>query len=154
MGHRGTQLDTQYRFLTEKSRGQIDASFLNNDKITDNSRHQLHYQQHTRFTSDLNMDIDLQDVSDSEYFDDFNATDRKQMLGISFPETNHKQSLLESFTGKYRLLVQQINKYLTHSRTCSYRSCSCEKKAHQEEHEEKPGWPEVQLPPFVTFVAS
>jgi len=71
MSHRGTQLDTQYRFLTESSRGQMDASYLNKDKITDESRHQFQYQQHTRFTSALNMDIDIQDVSDTEYFNDF-----------------------------------------------------------------------------------
>ncbi|MCK5002581.1 MAG: LPS assembly protein LptD [Gammaproteobacteria bacterium] len=71
MGHRGTQLDTQYRFLTENSHGQMDAAFLHKDKITDESRHQIQYQQHTKFTRDLNMDIDIQDVSDTDYFNDF-----------------------------------------------------------------------------------
>ncbi|MCW8830782.1 MAG: LPS assembly protein LptD, partial [Gammaproteobacteria bacterium] len=71
MNRRGTQLDTQYRFLTENSHGQMDAAYLNEDKITDESRHQFQYQQHTRFTSNLNMDIDVKDVSDTEYFDDF-----------------------------------------------------------------------------------
>ncbi len=71
MNHRGTQLDTQYRFLTESSHGQIDAAFLHEDKITDDRRHQVQYQQHTKFTPDLNMDIDVQDVSDTEYLNDF-----------------------------------------------------------------------------------
>ncbi|MDH3342758.1 MAG: LPS assembly protein LptD [Gammaproteobacteria bacterium] len=71
MSKRGVQLDTQYRFLTEISHGQMDASFLNNDKITDESRHQFQYRQYTRFSSDLNMAIDVQDVSDMEYFNDF-----------------------------------------------------------------------------------
>ena len=71
MSHRGTQLDTQYRFLTESSRGQMDASYLDNDKLTDESRYQFQYQQHTQFTSQLNMDINIQDVSDADYFNDF-----------------------------------------------------------------------------------
>ncbi|MES0327516.1 MAG: LPS-assembly protein LptD, partial [Gammaproteobacteria bacterium] len=71
MSRRGTQLDMQYRFLTEISNGKMDAAYLNNDKITEDSRYQFQYQQHTQFTSDLNMDIDVQDVSDTEYFNDF-----------------------------------------------------------------------------------
>lgn len=71
MSRRGTQLDAQYRFLTETTRGQIDTAYLHNDKITDESRHQFQYQQETRFTPNLDMNIDVQDVSDTEYFDDF-----------------------------------------------------------------------------------
>lgn len=73
MSLRGTQLDTQYRFLTESSRGQIDAAFLHNDQITGDDRHQFQYLQHTSFTPSLNMDIDVQDVSDTEYFNDFSS---------------------------------------------------------------------------------
>ena len=71
MSHRGTQLDAQYRFLTESSNGQLDTAYLSNDKITDEDRYQLQYKQHTHFTSDLNMNVDIQDTSDTEYFNDF-----------------------------------------------------------------------------------
>jgi len=71
MSHRGTQLDAQYRFLTESTSGQFDTAYLNNDKITGENRYHLEYKQHTRFTSDLNMNIDIQDTSDTEYFNDF-----------------------------------------------------------------------------------
>lgn len=71
MSRRGTQLDTQYRFLTESSEGQVDAEFLYDDKITGESRHQFQYQQDTRFTPELKMKVDIKDVSDTEYFNDF-----------------------------------------------------------------------------------
>ena len=103
MSQRGTQLDTQYRFLTESSRGQMDVSYLNNDKITDDSRHQFQYQQHTKFTSDLNMDIDVQDVSDTDYFNDFSNN-------LSTSSTTHlNRNLALNYNKQHwrsRLLVQ------------------------------------------------
>ena len=103
MNRRGTQLDTQYRFLTESSHGQLDAAFLHNDKITDDSRHQIQYQQYTRFTRDINMDIDVQDVSDTEYFDDFSNN-------LSTSSTTHLSRTLKLNLNKQywqgRLLAQ------------------------------------------------
>lgn len=103
MSRRGTQLDTQYRFLTENSRGQMDAAFLHNDKVTDESRHQFQYRQHTRFTPDLNMDVDVQDVSDTDYFDDFSSN-------LSTTSTTHlNRNLLLNYSQPFwqaRLLAQ------------------------------------------------
>ena len=95
MNRRGTQLDTQYRFLTENSRGQLDVAYLNNDKVIDEDRHQLQYRQHTRFTPDLNMDIDVQDVSDTDYFDDFSSN-------ISTSSTTHlNRNLTLNYNKRY-----------------------------------------------------
>ena len=95
MSRRGTQLDMQYRFLTEISNGQMDAAYLNNDKITEDSRYQFQYQQHTQFTSDLNMDIDVQDVSDTDYFNDFSNN-------LSTSSTTHlNRNLKLNFNKKY-----------------------------------------------------
>lgn len=71
MSRRGTQLDTEYRFLTSTTRGDVNLSFLPDDNITDENRHQFQYQQHTDFTRQLKLDMDIQDVSDINYFDDF-----------------------------------------------------------------------------------
>jgi LPS-assembly protein len=71
MSKRGTQLGAQYRFLTQATKGQVDGTFLPDDDITGENRHQFEYQQHTRFTQQLNLDIDVQDVSDARYLDDF-----------------------------------------------------------------------------------
>ena len=105
MGRRGSQLDTQYRFLTETSKGQFDASYLNNDKITDTERYQLQYQQHSQFTPNLNMDIDIQDVSDTNYFNDFSnnlsltsTTHLTRDLKLGYHTRHwHAQMLAQSF---------------------------------------------------------
>ncbi|MDH5613379.1 MAG: LPS assembly protein LptD, partial [Gammaproteobacteria bacterium] len=105
MSRRGTQLDTQYRFLTENSRGQMDAAFLHNDRITNDDRHQFQYLQHTRFTPDLNMDIDVQDVSDTEYFNDFSnnlstasTTHLNRNLTLNFDKQYwHSQMLVQTY---------------------------------------------------------
>lgn len=95
MSRRGAQLDTQYRFLTESSHGQMDASYLNNDKITEDNRYQFQYKQHTQFTSDLNMDIDVQDVSDTDYFSDFSNS-------LSTSSTTHlNRNLKLNFNKQY-----------------------------------------------------
>lgn len=105
MNRRGTQLDTQYRFLTEASHGQFNASYLNNDKQTQNERYQLQYQQYTRFSPDLNMDINIQDVSDTEYFNDFSnnlslssSTHLTRNLKLNFNEQHwHAHLLTQTF---------------------------------------------------------
>ncbi|MDT8452448.1 MAG: LPS assembly protein LptD [Gammaproteobacteria bacterium] len=101
MSRRGTQLDTQYRFLTENSRGQMDVAFLHNDKVTDESRHQFQYRQHTRFSPDLNMDVDIQDVSDTDYFNDFSSnlsttstTHLNRNLLLNYSQPNWQARLL------------------------------------------------------------
>ena len=103
MSRRGTQLDTQYRFLTERSRGQMDVAFLHNDKVTDEQRHQFQYLQHTRFSPELNMDVDIQDVSDTEYFNDFSNN-------LSTTSTTHlSRNLLLNYNKPFwqsRLLAQ------------------------------------------------
>ena len=101
MNRRGTQLDTQYRFLTETSNGQFDSSYLKNDTQTESERYQLQYRQHSRFTSNLNMDIDIQDVSDTEYFNDFSnnlstssTTHLSRDLKLNFNIQNWRAHLL------------------------------------------------------------
>lgn len=73
MSKRGTGMDAQYRYLTQSTTGQIDGTFLPDDDITGEDRHQFEYQQHTRFSPQLKMDIDVQDVSDQRYLDDFSS---------------------------------------------------------------------------------
>lgn len=101
MNRRGAQLDTQYRFLTETSRGQFDAAYLHSDKQTKDERYQLQYQQHSRFTPELNMDIDVQDISDTEYFNDFSnnlsttsTTHLTRDLQLNFNTQNWRAHLL------------------------------------------------------------
>ncbi len=71
MAKRGLELGAEYRFLTQSSNGELIAAYLPDDDITQENRYQLRYQQHTRFLPNLLLDIDLQEISDADYFNDF-----------------------------------------------------------------------------------
>lgn len=73
MNKRGTQLDAQYRFLTESSTGEIVGAFLPEDDMTAKKRYQYQYLQKSKITANTNLGIDIQDVSDTEYFNDFSS---------------------------------------------------------------------------------
>lgn len=70
MSKRGLQLGTEYRYLTERHRGQLDAAFLADDRMTGEDRG------HYRFRHDALIDprwsahVDMAHVSDSDYFVD------------------------------------------------------------------------------------
>jgi len=71
MVKRGLGIDGNYRYLTTSTRGTLEGAFVPDDKIADEKRYQVRYQQDTRILSNLLLDIDLQDISDSEYFNDY-----------------------------------------------------------------------------------
>lgn len=71
MNKRGVELGTDYRYLTESTNGKLKGAYLPNDDVTEESRYQLRYQQHSRILSNLSLDLDIQDISDEEYFNDF-----------------------------------------------------------------------------------
>ena len=73
MNRRGNQLDTQYRFLTESSKGELNVAYLDKDKITDEKRYQLSFREHSNIATGLRLDVDVQDVSDTAYFNDFST---------------------------------------------------------------------------------
>ena len=89
MRKRGLQLDTQYRYLTSSSSGELNAFFLPDDDVTNEDRHHLRYVQNSRLTTNLHLDIDAQDVSDINYFDDFNNS----LFGSSITHLNRSLSL-------------------------------------------------------------
>ncbi len=68
---RGVQVAGQYRYLSAASHGQIDATFLPNDKQEHSDRSYLHFAHITDFKPGLRFDADIADVSDSNYFQDF-----------------------------------------------------------------------------------
>jgi len=71
MEKRGLELGGSYRFLTQSSNGQFKGAYLPTDKTTEQERYQYRYQQSSRIMSNLIFDVDVQDISDSEYFNDF-----------------------------------------------------------------------------------
>jgi LPS-assembly protein len=68
---RGEQLSENFRYLTAHSHGQVDATFLPNDKQLHENRSYLHYTDITDIQHGLRFDTDITNVSDSNYFQSF-----------------------------------------------------------------------------------
>jgi LPS-assembly protein len=68
---RGEQLSENFRYLTAHSHGQLDATFLPNDKQLHENRSYLHYTDITDIQHGLRFDTDITNVSDSNYFQSF-----------------------------------------------------------------------------------
>jgi LPS-assembly protein len=68
---RGVQLTEQFRYLTHSSHGQVDATFLPNDKQDNSNRSYFRLTDITDFKTGLRLDTDIAAVSDSRYFEDF-----------------------------------------------------------------------------------
>jgi LPS-assembly protein len=68
---RGVQLTEDFRYLTSSSHGQIDATFLPNDKQLHADRSYLRYTDITEIKHGLRFDTDIATVSDSNYFQSF-----------------------------------------------------------------------------------
>ncbi|MBE9563952.1 MAG: LPS assembly protein LptD [Proteobacteria bacterium] len=73
MDKRGLELGGDYRYLTRSTNGELQGSYLHDDDITQEKRYQVRYQQHSRISSNLLLDVDLQDISDADYFNDFSS---------------------------------------------------------------------------------
>ncbi len=71
MERRGLELGGNYRFLTQSSNGQFKGAYLPSDKTTGQERYQYRYQQSSRILPNLGFNVDIQDISDAEYFNDF-----------------------------------------------------------------------------------
>lgn len=71
MTQRGLMLGGQFRYLTESSRGTVEAEWLPNDRDTNRSRSLLHWDDSTRFNANWGATVDLNHVSDDRYFEDF-----------------------------------------------------------------------------------
>ncbi len=89
MSRRGLALDGQYRYLTHSTEGQFDASYLHNDSITGTERYALKYLQRTKVTSNVRLNIDYRDVSDSSYMTDFTST----LIGSSLTYLNRSANI-------------------------------------------------------------
>lgn len=70
MNLRGTLLNTQYRYLLDGGQGQAEFDYLPEDEQTLETRYRLQYQHHADINQYLNADLDVNDVSDNEYFND------------------------------------------------------------------------------------
>ena len=71
---RGGQLQTEFRYLTRKTNGLVQAEYLSNDSLTGESRFQGRFENRTLFRNGWRNDIKYREVSDSQYFEDLGGS--------------------------------------------------------------------------------
>ncbi|MDH5393150.1 MAG: LPS assembly protein LptD [Gammaproteobacteria bacterium] len=87
---RGTQLLTNYRYLTKSSSGELDLEYLANDRQAENNlaidetRYLSKFIHKTNFTDNLSFNVNLAAASDSAYLSDFGQS-------LSITSTTHLQ---------------------------------------------------------------
>ncbi|MCK5395027.1 MAG: LPS-assembly protein LptD [Gammaproteobacteria bacterium] len=74
MEKRGLGLDGDYRYLTKSTNGELKGSYLRKDDIAEEERYQVDYKQHSSISSNLLFDVNLRDISDANYFNDFSSS--------------------------------------------------------------------------------
>ncbi len=93
MSRRGTLLETEFRYLTEHHQGQVETGYLDNDRlvtppITD-TRFRFHWKQHSHWGANWKSDIDIENVSDDNYFFDMG----RDLASASVIQLNRRISL-------------------------------------------------------------
>jgi LPS-assembly protein len=73
-GDRGVQLNTENRYLFKNHEGQIDLSYLEDNK-SNNSRWFQKWKHRSNLGSNISADLTWREVSDSTFFDDFESLD-------------------------------------------------------------------------------
>lgn len=71
---RGGMLQTEYRFLTENTSGELNGDYLQDDKIFGDDRSYYSTRLRARMSAGWNSDLLYQEVSDASYFDDLGAS--------------------------------------------------------------------------------
>jgi len=68
ISRRGTLLGNEFRFLTARHNGILNLDYLSNDKLYGKTRGQAKYRHEGRFTPRLTTSVDINYVSDPDYF--------------------------------------------------------------------------------------
>ena len=71
---RGLQLQTRFRYLTDAHSGTIDAEYLNDDSLVDDSRSYVGVEHHSLLRNRWRNEIEFREVSDNQYFEDLGGS--------------------------------------------------------------------------------
>ncbi|MGH8131175.1 MAG: LPS-assembly protein LptD, partial [Steroidobacteraceae bacterium] len=71
LSRRGAGLGAEFRYLTERTRGEFDTRFLPGDDLAGRDRRLSNLWHRTDLSERLRIDASLEDASDSRYFEDF-----------------------------------------------------------------------------------
>ena len=73
-GRRGLEFGGRFRYLTAEHRGEVQARLLPSDSLKDADRHWARIAHRGGFGAGWKVELDAQDVSDAEYFEDFGSS--------------------------------------------------------------------------------
>jgi LPS-assembly protein len=102
---RGVRLDPEFRFLSDRSRSQLNIEYLPDDQETGDARGVIDWRHVTRFAPRTRLLIDATDVSDANYYEDF---------GVGFEGTS------VSFVNRYVELRHDMNAWSFNARAQGY----------------------------------
>lgn len=100
MRKRGTQLITNYRYLTHSSKGELDVEYLDNDELLDLERYLIKFQNHSDIGSDLDLDVLINDVSDIDYLNDMGSN-----INISNITHLERSAKFSYYAGPWRMNI-------------------------------------------------
>jgi LPS-assembly protein len=101
MSKRGVLLEGEFRYLNERSQGQLDVAHLSDDRVFDDDRSALHFQHAGESASGWRTRVDYRFASDDEYLDDFgnslataSVTHLERRGELNYQAQNWRASLL------------------------------------------------------------
>lgn len=104
---RGLQVESEFRYLTQKNAGTALVEYLNDDSITNSSRSLLALGHQTLFDSGWRNVIDFTEVSDAQYFEDLGGS-------LSATSTTHlNQRAFFDYYGEHWSAFAQVQNYQT-----------------------------------------
>jgi LPS-assembly protein len=111
MTKRGGMLRSQLRYLTELSQGELGVEFMPFDSLRNESRYSASIQARSNFTHGVTSNLDLNYVSDDDYFNDLNNA-------LGFSDTRHVRSLADlQYNQDWVSFVARLEHYDTIDRT-------------------------------------
>jgi LPS-assembly protein len=107
LSKRGVQLAGEFRYLLPEHNGRVYADFLPGDDLTDSNRGQFSLQHSTSFSENLSGRLDLNYVSDEEFFEDFGGS-------VAFDSISSVQRLAElSYQDEYSTALARVQYFQT-----------------------------------------
>lgn len=111
MSKRGGMLRTEFRYLTEISRGELGLEYMPYDSLLEKQRYSAKFQARSNFGYGIGSNLDLNYVSDDDYFNDLNNA-------LGFSNTRHVRSLADvGFNRDWGSLVARLENYQTIDRS-------------------------------------
>ena len=108
---RGTQVNTEFRFLQPVQEGLVRVEYLHKDDITDDKRSRIIVRDEMRFSPNLTASIDYDRVSDKDYLEDLGDS-------LSLASVTHLRRTAEAqYTTSWWQLGLQVDDYQTVDKT-------------------------------------